>query len=113
MEGFEQWKRLLGVLCSVQDDLGRYTSLYSELLTVLKPQLEEIPQDFLADIVASSNFVYQSLRKLFRTIFGDINNRRLQTKARRLQEFLTQTFLWDFTDIDEEDEDEQPVVVET
>lgn len=113
MEGFEHWKRLLGVFSSVQKDLSKNITLYMNLLTVLKPQLAEIPVDFLVDIVESNNFVYQSLRKLFCNIANECSNGRLQSKARRLQEYLTQTFLWEFDDLNEEEEDEQPVYVET
>jgi len=113
MEAFEQWKRLIGALSSVDSDLQKHIALYSDLLSVLAPQLEEIPQDFLVDIVASNNFIFQSLRKLFRNINTDGTNGRLKAKARRLQEHLTQKFSWDFSDIDDEDDDELPVVVMT
>lgn len=36
---------------------------------------------------------------------------RLRSKAERFQQRLTQKFEWDFEDLDQEEEDEAPVVV--
>ncbi|KAJ9577463.1 hypothetical protein L9F63_005964 [Diploptera punctata] len=113
LEAFEHWKKLVILLCSCDDALSKRREVYDVFLTALEVQILEIPQDFLVDIVASNNFVYHSLRVLFRNIqMNDLVDDRLKTKAKRLQDRLTHKFQWDFSHLDEEDEDEAPVIVD-
>ncbi|XP_069682395.1 protein AAR2 homolog [Periplaneta americana] len=114
LEAFEHWKRLVGLLCSCEDAIPKRREVFDEFLTVLENQLVEIPEDFLVDIVASNNFVYHSLRSLFRTLqLSDVVDGRLKSKAKRFQERLTIKFQWDFSHLDQEDDDEAPVIVRT
>lgn len=114
LEAFEHWKQLVGLLCSCDDAVSKRREVYDEFLSALEAQLLEIPEDFLVDIVASNNFVYHSLRSLFRTLqLNEIVDGRLKSKAKRFQERLTVKFTWDFTGLDREEDDEAPVVVET
>ena len=111
-EAFEHWKRLVVLLCSCDDAISKCRAVYDAFLSVLEAQLSEISEDFLVDIVAGSNFVYQSLRALFRTIqLSETVDDRLKSKAKRLQERLTVKFQWDFTCLDREDDEDAPVVV--
>ena len=113
LEAFEHWKKLVSLLCSCDDAVSKRREAYDEFLTAVEAQLIEIPQDFLVDIVASNNFVYHSLRVLFRNIqMNDLVDDRLKTKAKRFQDRLTDKFQWDFSDLDQEDEDDAPVVVQ-
>lgn len=113
LEAFEHWKKLVSLLCSCDSAVSKRREVYDEFLTAVEAQLLEIPQDFLVDIVASNNFVYHSLRVLFRNIqMNDLVDDRLKTKAKRFQDRLTDKFQWDFAHLDEEDEDDAPVVVE-
>jgi A1 cistron-splicing factor AAR2 len=112
LEAFEHWKQLVRLLCSCEDAVTRRREVYDEFLSALEAQLAEIPEDFLVDIVASNNIVYHSLRSLFRTLqLSETADDRLKSKAKRFQERLTVKFLWDFTGLDKEDDDEAPVVV--
>lgn len=112
LESFEQWKQLVSLLCSCDAAVKRRASLYQEFIEALAVQLEEIPEDFLVDIVSSNNIIYQSLRDLFRTIHdSDRVDGRLQSKAERFKERLTEKFLWDFSGLDKDDDDDAPVVV--
>lgn len=112
LEAFEHWKQLVVLLCSCDDAISKRREVYDAFLSALEAQLLEIPEDFLVDIVASSNFVYHSLRSLFRTLqFSETVDGRLKSKAKRFQERLTVQFQWDFTGLDREDGDDAPVVV--
>ncbi|XP_021919236.1 protein AAR2 homolog isoform X2 [Zootermopsis nevadensis] len=114
LEAFEHWKRLVGLLCSCDDAVSKRREVYDEFLSALEAQLVEIPEDFLVDIVASNNFVYHSLRSLFRTLqLNEIVDGRLKSKAKRFQDRLTAKFMWDFTGLEQEEDDEAPVVVKT
>lgn len=113
LEAFEHWKKLVGIVCSCDEALMKHASIFSEFISVLNHQLQEVPEDFLVDIVASNNFVYQSLRTLFRTLHSSDVSGRLKSKACRFQENLTEKFFWDFSDILDDDEEDLPVIVET
>lgn len=114
LEAFEQWKKLIQLLCSCEKALTRYTNLYSELISSLELHLQEVPEDFLVDIVANNNIIYRSLRELFSTLhmLKDQVDGGLYCKAERFKEKLTTKFGWDFTNLDAEDDEEAPVVVE-
>lgn len=113
LEAFEQWKKLVILLCSCQLAIKKYRYIYNSFITLLENQVKEIPEELLADIVTNNNFVYVHLRKLFRAVRGSDVDGRLKTKTERFQEFLTDSYMWDFTHLDSDDEDEQPVIVET
>uniref|UniRef100_A0A1B6EZA2 Protein AAR2 homolog n=1 Tax=Cuerna arida TaxID=1464854 RepID=A0A1B6EZA2_9HEMI len=113
LEALDQWKRLVRLLCTCQAAVCRRPQLYSQFLDVLELHLSEIPEDFLVDIVASVNLVYASLRELFRTMQTDSEvDGRLRSKAERFQQRLTDKFEWDFEDLDRDEDDEAPVIVE-
>lgn len=112
LEAFEHWKKLVGVICSCEIAIIKYRILYDLLVPMLEVQLEEIPEEFLADIVSNNNFVYVKLRHLFRTIHESSIDGRLKTKMARFRDSLTEKYSWDFSNLDEEEDDEAPVVVE-
>jgi A1 cistron-splicing factor AAR2 len=47
LEAFEQWKSLLLLLCSSDDALARQRAVFSNFLTAVSGQLDEVPEDFL------------------------------------------------------------------
>lgn len=112
LEAFDQWKKLFSLLCSCDLAIVKHRKLYDLFLSSVQIQVEEIPEDFLADIVTNNNFVYMKLRQLFRTIKDSSVDGILKSKAERLKESLTQNFQWDYTHLDSEDEDDAPVVVD-
>lgn len=112
LEALDHWKMLVKLLCSCETAVSRRTQLYSHFIEALEAQLAEIPEDFLVDIVASNNVIYSSLRNLFRTMQTcEAVEGRLRSRADRFRNRLTEKFMWDFSNLDEEDEDEAPVVV--
>lgn len=88
--------------------------MYEKLIWALEPQLWEVQEDFLADIVTNNNVIYRALRRLFRSIQSPDNNMeaRFKTRTARFAERLTEKLSWDFSDIDEDEEDEKPVIVD-
>ncbi|XP_063236961.1 protein AAR2 homolog [Bacillus rossius redtenbacheri] len=113
LDAFEHWRQLAGLLCSCEEAIARHRELYHDALTVLGHQLDEVPEDFLVDIVANSNFIYVSVCDLLRTVrSSDAVDSRLRNKAARFSEGLTARFGWDFSHVEDEDSDEAPVVVD-
>ncbi|VDN02662.1 unnamed protein product [Thelazia callipaeda] len=69
-EGFEQWKRLICLLCSCVEEIFECKDLYMALLPVLHFELKECPEDFFIDIVSRDNFLSTTLSRLFKSING-------------------------------------------
>ncbi|XP_011697701.1 PREDICTED: protein AAR2 homolog isoform X2 [Wasmannia auropunctata] len=112
LDAFEQWKKLVSLICDVDNAIPQYHSIYMEFLQALEVELSYVPEEVLCDIVASNNFVYRSLCNLFGNIESNFEvDGRLKSYAKRLQSRLTAKFLWDFSNLLEEMDDEAPVVV--
>ena len=113
MESLEHWTRLVSLICRCETAILKRREFYSNFLRLLEEQLAHIPEDFLVDIVASENVVYQGLRELFRNMEeGRDTEGRLRCEAERFRHRLTLKFSWDFDHLDREEDDEAPVVVE-
>ncbi|XP_014482230.1 PREDICTED: protein AAR2 homolog [Dinoponera quadriceps] len=112
LDAFEQWKKLVTLICDADRAIPQYRSVYIEFLQALEVELSYVPEEILCDIVASNNFVYQKLYKLFGNIESNADvDGRLKSYAKRLQERLTAKFLWDFSNLLEDADDEAPVIV--
>ncbi|KAK2586684.1 hypothetical protein KPH14_011726 [Odynerus spinipes] len=112
LDAFELWKKLIALICGADSAIPARRYIYMEFLKTVEVQLSHIPEDILWDIVASDNFVYQHLRKLFANIeFNSEVDGRLKTYAVRVRDRLITKFAWDFSDLQGDNEDEAPVVV--
>lgn len=87
---------------------------FAKFLLAVRHQLETVPEDFLVDIVENNNVIYNGLKEFFRTLeISDITlEDDLKDGTIQLKRFLEQKFGWVFNGLDEEDEDEAPVIVE-
>ncbi|NXG36076.1 AAR2 protein, partial [Dromaius novaehollandiae] len=108
-DAFEHWKRLLNILCRSEDAIGKYQDLYTNLISVLYHQLNEIPADFFVDIVSQDNFLTSTLQVFFSYTCSAAVDRTLRKKAEKFKAHLTKKFKWDF---EAEPDDCAPVVVE-
>lgn len=112
LDAFEHWKQLVCLICGADSVIPERRGIFMEFMKALEIQLTHVPEDVLCDIVANNNFVYQSLRKLFANIEANSYiDGRLKTYAVRFRNRLTTKFLWDFSNLQQEDDDEAPVVV--
>jgi A1 cistron-splicing factor AAR2 len=112
LDAFEQWKKLVTLICGVDNAIPQYHIIYMKFLQSLEVQLSYVSEELLCDIVTNNNFIYRNLYILFGNI--ELNSKvegRLKSCARRLQERLTAKFLWDFSNLFVETDDEAPVVV--
>ncbi|RIA96054.1 A1 cistron-splicing factor [Glomus cerebriforme] len=129
--GFIQWKNLVQLICSCQEELEKYAdTLFTDFLDVLKCQLEECPRDFFHNIVTEDNYLAHVLKNFRRNILEASSMdaipqqslEKLHTLRRRFEKFrgfLNQRFHWEIVDevaAREEEEREEgeyaPVVVE-
>lgn len=110
-DSFEQWKHLLEMLCTCEEAMLKYPDLYLTLISDMHFQIREVPDDFFADIVSCNNFLVTVLNRMFSHVRNnDQMDKRLQSKVEKFQANLSQKFNWVFDD--EEDEEDQPVIVE-
>ena len=110
-DSFEQWKRLVVMMCSCDEGLVTHADLFSKFVNMLYFQMQEVPEDFFVDIVSSNNFLCSCLNTLF--INGRSNadvSPQLKQKLLRFETNITKKFGWDFSQDLEED---APVIVET
>ena len=108
-DGFEQWKNLVRLLCMCDEALAKYPELYTQFISTIHYQIQEIPEDFFVDIVSQNNFLVSVLHAFFENLESSTTTPSLKEKGRRFRAHLQKRFNWDFT----EDPDEDcPVVVE-
>ncbi|CAH0558993.1 unnamed protein product [Brassicogethes aeneus] len=112
LEAFEHWKKLFSLFCSCESGIKKYRKLYDLFFSDISIQIKEIPEEFLADIVANKNFVYVKLKNLFNVIKSSDLDGQLKMKVERFQKELTDTYYWDFQHLESDEEDEAPVIVE-
>nr|CAB3219600.1 protein AAR2 homolog [Phallusia mammillata] len=108
-DAFEQWKKLVRVICFCECDLNNHIDLFKSFVTVLYHQINEIPVDFFVDIVSSNNFLVSTLSRMFNNIEASCFDEELQAKATKFRKYLTKKYKWKFN---AEPEDWAPVVVE-
>ncbi|KAF5276191.1 hypothetical protein FQR65_LT03995 [Abscondita terminalis] len=111
IEAFEHWKNLVCLLCSCDAAINKYYTIYDVFVTTLECQILETPPEFLADIVTNNNIIYLKLRTFFRSVHDSNVDGRFKAKVERFKHNLTSKFEWDFTDLDLDDEEDAPVVV--
>ncbi|XP_071111198.1 protein AAR2 homolog [Haliotis cracherodii] len=109
-DSFEQWKKLVHVLCTSEEALCVHTELFLQLVTVLHFQIRDIPEDFFVDIVSQNNFLTSTLQEFFSNLQSNPVDGNLKRKGLKFCDHLTEKFKWDFM---AEPEDYAPVVVET
>uniref|UniRef100_A0A0C9QJM7 Protein AAR2 homolog n=1 Tax=Fopius arisanus TaxID=64838 RepID=A0A0C9QJM7_9HYME len=113
-DAFDHWKKLISLICRADKIIPERRAVYVEFLRTLEIQLTHVPEDLLCDIVSSNNFVYHHLRILFSNIESSPEvDGRLKSEATRARSRLTSKFAWDFESLQDENDDEAPVVVVT
>ena len=110
-DSFEQWKRLVVMMCSCDEGLVKYQALFMDFITMLFFQMKEVPTDFFVDIVSSSNFLSSCLNSLFSNLKNSQKvDSKLRAKADKFEANVTKRFGWDFS---LELNEDAPIVVET
>lgn len=97
-----------------KDAIVQDQHFFVKFLLAIRHQLETIPEDFLVDIVENNNVIYNGLKELFRTLETSdvVSEDDLKDSTIQIKRFLLQKFGWEFNGLDEEDDDEAPVIVD-
>ena len=110
-DSFEQWKRLVNMICMCDAKMVEQPDMFSKFLNVLYFQMQHVPTDFFVDIVSSNNFLCGSLNTLFTNGRNNTDvSQQLKLKLARFESNVTKRFGWDFS---QDLEDDAPIVVET
>lgn len=115
--GFEQWKRLLYVICSCESAMEKRGKFFAEFVAVFHFQLKQIPQDFFDDVISSGNFLTQLLRGFLEMLEEEKLDPLLKKRGIKFGKYLGKRFGKTFDKKKEkihfDSEDEYaPVVVE-
>jgi len=62
LEGFEQWKRMIILICNCEDLMKESPQLFLDLIPVLYSQLKQLPKDFFVDNLSSDSFISNCLK---------------------------------------------------
>ena len=109
-DAFEQWKKLVHLLCNSEEAMALHKELYNQFISTMHFQVREIPEDFFIDIVTENNFLTSTLRVFFASLVDNTDvDSKLRQRGLKFRDNLTQKFRWDFTVDPDED---APVVVE-
>jgi len=97
-----------------KDAVAQDQTLFAKFLLAVRHQLDTVPEDFLVDIVENNNVIYNGLKEFFRIL--EINDFLIEEDLKdgtiQIKRFLEQKFGWEFTELDQEDDDEAPVIVD-
>lgn len=107
-DGFEQWKRLVNLLCNCLDAVGERPSLFINFISVLHFHIQEIPEDFFVDIVSRDNFLVGALSRFFENVEVSSAGGELKKRGRRFRSHLEKRFRWSFNS---ESDEFAPVLV--
>lgn len=106
VDALAHWRKLLGLLSKSETAVEKYRSFYRRYLEVLQYQLPELPEEVMPP--SENNTVYKDVRSLLLNCsVGGLKN-----EADALAAYLSNTMMWIFDDIFQEDPDDLPVVVE-
>lgn len=109
-DAFDQWKKLVHLLCSSESALNTHSELFMSFISMLHFQVQEIPEDFFVDIVSADNFLTSTLQEFFSNLDEGNGDNKLRQRGRKFRDHLTKKFRWDFTT---EPDDFAPTIVET
>lgn len=97
-EGFDQWKRIIHLVCSCKAALRSHGEFFAELLMVLHFQMKMFTDEFFEDTLASNNFIISTLSLLFANIEDELPaDNALRMKASKFKMLLEKKFSRSFS----------------
>jgi len=83
-DSFEQWKKMLVLLCSCDKASREKEEFFVDFLKVIYYQIQEVPKEFFEDIVSSDNFLILSIRELSEIVTEDYPE-SIRSRLKKLQ----------------------------
>ena len=97
-KAFDQWKKLISLLCSCEEAITVHSNLYNNFIGILHFQLKHTPDDFFIDNLSKNNFLTTSLKNLFSNLEecpGACKD--LVSRGLKFRDALTKKYSWDFS----------------
>ncbi|XP_059608004.1 protein AAR2 homolog [Phlebotomus argentipes] len=105
-DGLAHWRKILAIASNTEKGVQKYRNFYRRFLLCVQYQLPHLPLEVMQP--SPENSVYQDVRKLVANcILGNI-----QGDVENFKNYLSETMLWTFEDVFEDDPEDLPVVVE-
>lgn len=112
-ECFERWKCILSLICLVDSGLSKLPSEFLlEFINIVTHQVKHIQEDLFEDIVDSNNLIRHYIEIFSQNVENHSGiDENVKTSTSNFRQLLMDKFGWHFN-LDEEDEEDQPVIVE-
>lgn len=101
---FEQWRKILVMICSADSALNRHQDFFIEFTRILRSQLEHVPEDLFIDITDTNNLVRHQLDIFFQNCLHiqDLDD-VLRIETDNLRTLLEEKYGWQFKlDLDDD-----------
>jgi len=112
-ESFEQWRRIIALLCLSDTALVEHKIFFLDFLSILELQLDQVPVDLFEDIEDEYNFIRYHLDIMFQNIEHLASKHQVYSdlidQAAKLRTMTESKFKWKFGI---EVMDELPTIVE-
>lgn len=96
-ECFEHWLELLNLLCHADQGISRYPNLFVEFISVLRNQLQHVPEDLFEDVSDTTNRMRAYLDIFFQNVDATPNlDGDLKREASDLKSCIEEKFNWQF-----------------
>jgi A1 cistron-splicing factor AAR2 len=121
--GFEQWRRLVMLVCAAQRAVCERPGFFYEFVASLHAQMEQAPPEFFDDAMTGDNFLVPMLAQLFDNALAidaatepGVNDRRMFVKLQRRMLLFKQAaekrFGREFNQDDADADEDGPTIVE-
>lgn len=107
IDALAHWRKILNLLSNSESAIDRFTDVYLQYLSVIEHQLPLLPDEMMSP--GAFNTVYKDVQQLLRNCSAWPATK---AGAEVLTESLKNSISWIF-DIEEEDPDDLPVIVDT
>ncbi|KAJ8327443.1 hypothetical protein O5D80_004829 [Batrachochytrium dendrobatidis] len=121
-DGFDQWKALVQLVCLSCESIATRPDFFVKFIDLLRIQLEECPQDFFYDALASGSFLHVAIKAIVSTCRDPdvVVPPTVSRCVSELSDFMKTRFNWDVSEHADQDgeydatmDDEyEPVMVE-
>jgi len=116
-ESFEHWKKILQLLCQVDESIEKRKNFFIQFIKVFHHQIEEVPNDFFIDIISGgNNFLLFILKSFFEIAEGHEHLKDLRLEVSKFKSFIEGRFNMSFSiseipDNNEIDDEDNPTLV--
>lgn len=119
--GFEQWRKLLILICSSNRAVLRRPGFYYEFVATLHVQLDNAPTEFFDDPLVGDNFLVPMLAQLFENVLESGNGEapsdavmfgKLQRRVTLFKDAVEKRFGREFSTEDADADEDGPTIVD-